>query len=41
MLLHAGHRIDRPALRVPLVARTIRDRELTTGAAIGVVRLVD
>jgi len=40
-LLHAGKRIDRPALRVPLVARTIRDRELTTGAVIGVARLVD
>lgn len=40
-LLHAGQRIDRPALRVPLVARTIRDRELTTGAVIGVARLVD
>ncbi|MGV9247994.1 hypothetical protein [Streptomyces sp. NPDC003710] len=41
MLLHAGTRIDRSALRVPLVARTIRGRELVTGAAIGVVRLVD
>jgi hypothetical protein len=41
MLLHAGQRIDRPALRVPLIARTIRGRELTTGAVIGVARLVD
>ncbi|MER5747156.1 hypothetical protein ABT097_28290 [Streptomyces sp. NPDC002225] len=41
MLLHAGRQIDRPALQVPLVARTIRDRELTTGAVIGVARLVD
>lgn len=41
MLLHAGQRIDRSALRVPLIARTIRGRELTTGAVIGVVRLVD
>lgn len=41
MLLHVSKRIDRPALRVPLVARTIRDRELTTGAVIGVARLTD
>jgi hypothetical protein len=41
MLLDAGQRIDRPALRVPLVARTIRDRELITGAVIGVARLAD
>ncbi|MGX1127822.1 hypothetical protein RKD49_007946 [Streptomyces glaucescens] len=41
MLLHAGQRIDRPALRVPLIDRTIRGRELTTGAVIGIARLVD
>ncbi|MEU1013202.1 hypothetical protein [Streptomyces sp. NPDC005890] len=41
MLLHAGKRIDRPVLRVPLIARTIRDRELTTGAVPGIARLVD
>ncbi|MFF9157637.1 hypothetical protein ACF1AB_36065 [Streptomyces sp. NPDC014846] len=41
VLLHSGQRIDRPALRVPLIARTIRGRELTTGAVIGVARLVD
>lgn len=41
MPLHAGQRIDRPALRVPLVARTIRDRELITGAVIGIARLAD
>ncbi|MER6350114.1 hypothetical protein ABT232_37555 [Streptomyces sp. NPDC001532] len=41
MLLHARQRIDRPALRVPLIARTIRGRELTTGAVIGIARLID
>ncbi|MBC2868652.1 hypothetical protein H1R13_27910 [Streptomyces mexicanus] len=41
VLLHAGKSIDRPALRLPLVARTIRGRELTTGAVIGMARLVD
>lgn len=41
MLLHAGQRIDRPAPSVPLVARTIRDRELITGAVIGIARLAD
>ncbi|MFB7827414.1 hypothetical protein [Streptomyces hydrogenans] len=39
VLLHAGLQIDRPALRVPLVARTIRGRDLPTGAVIGVARL--
>ncbi|MEU6885568.1 hypothetical protein ABZ918_10220 [Streptomyces viridosporus] len=39
VLLHAGKAIDRPALRVPLIARTIRGRDLTTGAVIGVARL--
>ncbi|MEU2602812.1 hypothetical protein ABZ669_38100 [Streptomyces hirsutus] len=38
-LLHAGQQIDRTALRLPLVARTIRGRELPTGAVIGVARL--
>ncbi|MFF4640891.1 hypothetical protein ACFY1G_34780 [Streptomyces olivaceus] len=41
MLLHAGQRIDRPALRVPLIARTVRGRDLTTGAVLGIARLVD
>ncbi|MFJ1804533.1 hypothetical protein, partial [Streptomyces sp. NPDC088180] len=40
VLLHASQQIDRPALRLPLVARTIRGRELTTGAVIGVARLI-
>jgi hypothetical protein len=39
LLLHTSQQIDRPALRVPLVARTIRGRELPTGAVIGVARL--
>ncbi|WP_435609632.1 hypothetical protein [Streptomyces sp. C10-9-1] len=39
VLLHAGLQTDRPALRVPLVARTIRGRDLPTGAVIGVARL--
>ncbi|MFD5898648.1 hypothetical protein [Streptomyces sp. NPDC060366] len=41
VLLHAGQSIDRPALRLPLVARTIRGRELVTGAVLGVARLTD
>ncbi|MCX4490002.1 hypothetical protein OG890_39645 [Streptomyces anulatus] len=39
LLLHAGRQVDRPALRVPMVACTVRGRELTTGAVIGVARL--
>ncbi|MBL3668404.1 hypothetical protein JL475_20895 [Streptomyces sp. M2CJ-2] len=39
LLLHASQQTDRPALRVPLIARTIRGRELTTGAVIGIARL--
>ncbi|WP_331760782.1 hypothetical protein [Streptomyces sp. NBC_01238] len=41
VLLHAGLEIDRPALRLPLVGRTVRGRELVTGAVIGVARLTD
>ncbi|WP_331727054.1 hypothetical protein OG725_37075 (plasmid) [Streptomyces sp. NBC_01213] len=42
VLLHAGKAKPEPAvLREPLVARTIRNRELTSGAVIGVARLVD
>ncbi|MBM7056615.1 hypothetical protein [Streptomyces durocortorensis] len=36
VLLHAGQQIDRTALRLPLVARTIRGRALVTGAVVGV-----
>jgi hypothetical protein len=39
VLLHAGKRIDRPALRDPLVARAIRGRQLGTGAVVGVARI--
>ncbi|MEW1552341.1 hypothetical protein [Streptomyces tsukubensis] len=39
ILLHAGLQTDRPALRQPLVARTVRGRELATGAVIGAARL--
>ncbi|MFC8765093.1 hypothetical protein ACFUAG_30855 [Streptomyces sp. NPDC057193] len=39
VLLHAGLQTDRPALRLPHVARTIRGRDLPTGAVIGVARL--
>ena len=39
LLLHAGLQTDRPALCVPMVARTIRGRDLPTGAVIGVARL--
>ncbi|MFH8692665.1 hypothetical protein ACH4EC_38170 [Streptomyces anulatus] len=41
VLLHAGQQIDRPALRMPLVARTIRGRQLVTGAVVGVARITD
>ncbi|CAL9672993.1 hypothetical protein SUDANB15_07546 (plasmid) [Streptomyces sp. enrichment culture] len=41
VLLHAGKTIDRPALRIPLIARTIRGRDLVTGAVIGVARITD
>ncbi|MFE9222792.1 hypothetical protein ACFYN3_41785 [Streptomyces lavendulae] len=39
LLLHAGKSTERAALRLPPVARTIRGRDLTTGAVIGVARL--
>ncbi|MFE2823478.1 hypothetical protein [Streptomyces sp. NPDC059271] len=38
-LLHAAAAIDRPALRDPLAARTIRSLELPTRAVLGVVRI--
>ncbi|WP_329021705.1 MULTISPECIES: hypothetical protein [unclassified Streptomyces] len=41
VLLHTSKTIDRPALHDPLVARTVRDRELVTGAVVGVARIVD
>ncbi len=39
VLLHAGRQTDRPALRLPLVARTIRGRQLVTGAVVGIARI--
>ncbi|AGK75114.1 hypothetical protein SFUL_129 [Streptomyces microflavus DSM 40593] len=39
VVLHAGQQTDRPALRLPLVARTIRGRQLVTGAVVGVARI--
>lgn len=39
VLLHAGQQTDKPALRLPLVARTIRGRELVTGAVVGIARI--
>ncbi|NEE25346.1 hypothetical protein G3M53_07665 [Streptomyces sp. SID7982] len=39
LLLHAGLQIDRAALDLPPVARTVQGRDLPTGAVIGVARL--
>ncbi|MER5312278.1 hypothetical protein ABT034_31375 [Streptomyces sp. NPDC002773] len=39
LLLHTSQQIDRSALRVPLIGRTVRGRDLPTGAVIGVARL--
>lgn len=41
VLLHASQSIDRPALHIPLIGRTIRGRDLVTGAVVGVVRITD
>lgn len=41
VLLHAGQQTDKPALRLPLVARTIRGRQLVTGAVVGIARITD
>ncbi len=41
VLLHASQQIDRPAPRLPLVARTIRDQPLYTGAVVGIARITD
>ncbi|WP_331762458.1 hypothetical protein [Streptomyces sp. NBC_01508] len=40
-LLHAGLAVEGAALRLPLVATTIRGRQLERGAVIGVARLAD
>ncbi|WP_121751229.1 hypothetical protein [Streptomyces sp. E2N166] len=41
VLLHASKTIDQHALRLPLVGRTIRGRQLVTGAVLGVARITD
>lgn len=41
VLIHAGQKLEGPALRDPLVATAIRGRELHRGAVIGVARLID
>jgi hypothetical protein len=41
MLLHASKTVDRPALRIPLIARTIRGRTLVRGAVVGIARIAD
>ncbi|MFE1872998.1 hypothetical protein ACFW9N_19130 [Streptomyces sp. NPDC059496] len=41
VLLHTSKTVDRPALRTPLVGRTIRDRQLVTGAVVGIARIAD
>lgn len=41
VLLHTSKTIDQPALRAPLIGRTIRDRELVTGAVVGIARITD
>ncbi|MGA5606026.1 hypothetical protein ACPCUF_34275 [Streptomyces griseoincarnatus] len=41
VLLHTSKTIDQPALRTPLIGRTIRGRELIAGAVVGVARITD
>jgi hypothetical protein len=41
VLLHASKTVDRPALRIPLIGRTIRGRQLVRGAVVGVARITD
>ncbi|KPC68496.1 hypothetical protein ADL26_19400, partial [Thermoactinomyces vulgaris] len=41
VLLHTSKTIDRPALRIPLIGRTIRDHQLVTDAVVGVARITD
>jgi hypothetical protein len=41
IMIHAGLKLERPALRDPLVATAIRGRELHLGAVIGIARLTD
>ncbi|MET8751314.1 hypothetical protein ABZW32_14630 [Streptomyces sp. NPDC004667] len=41
VLLHTSQTVERPALRIPLIGRTVRDRQLVTGAVVGVARIAD
>ncbi|MEU9367147.1 hypothetical protein AB0D78_40960 [Streptomyces avermitilis] len=41
MLLHTSKTIDQPALRIPLIGRTIRGLQLVTGAVVGIARITD
>ncbi|MEU6071422.1 hypothetical protein ABZ864_45045 [Streptomyces sp. NPDC047082] len=41
VLLHTSKTIDQPALRIPLIGRTIHGRQLVTGAVAGVARITD
>ncbi|MFD4855252.1 ASCH domain-containing protein [Streptomyces atratus] len=41
VLLHTSRTTDQPALRIPLIGRTIRGRQLVTGAVVGIARITD
>ncbi|MGA4844762.1 hypothetical protein ACOBQB_00095 [Streptomyces sp. G5(2025)] len=41
VLVHASKTVDQVALRIPQVARTIRGRQLVTGAVVGIARISD
>lgn len=41
VLLHASKTIDRRALRIPLIGRTIRGLQLVTGSVAGIARITD
>ncbi|MER6160886.1 hypothetical protein ABT147_36085 [Streptomyces sp. NPDC001868] len=41
VLLHTSKTIDQGALRTPLIGRTIRGRQLVTGAVVGIARITD
>jgi hypothetical protein len=41
VLLHTSKTVDQPALRTPLIGRTIRGRQLVTGAVVGIARITE
>jgi hypothetical protein len=41
IMIHAGQKLERSALRDPLVATAIRGRELHLGAVVGIARLTN